>query len=142
MLDYKLSATVSDQAWKSTTARAKLPGGGQEFFAEFGATSVAENTRRRYRRMRVRGRAIASRGEDRYGVFTNDVSPIGIGFYSPEQILPKEIVELDFEESDKLQVEIRRCVRTAQNCFFCGGEYVTGSMPPAVYRRFLDKLKV
>ena len=142
MLDYRLSVTVSDQAWNSASAHAALPKPSEDFFAEYGATSVAENTRRRYRRMRVRGRAIAYRGSDQYGVFTNDVSPVGIGFFSPVQLLPKEEIEIFFEEFQQLQVEIRRVVRTDQQCFFCGGEFLSGPMPPGAYQSFLTHLKV
>ena len=142
MLDYRLSATVSDQVWSSASAHAVLPQPNEDFFAEYGATSVAENTRRQYRRMRVRGRAIASRGSDQYGVFTNDVSPMGIGFFSPVQLLPKERIGLIFEEFELLQVEIRRCIRIAQQCYFCGGNFINGPMPPGAYHRFLKELIV
>ena len=46
MLDYRLSATVSDQVWSSASAHAVLPQPHEDFFAVYGASSVAENTRR------------------------------------------------------------------------------------------------
>ena len=142
MLDYRLSATVSDQVWSSASAHAALPKQDEDFFAEYGATSVAVDTRRQYRRMRVRGRAIVSRGSEQYGVFTNDVSPMGIGFFSPVQFLPKERIELIIEECELLQVVIRRCIRKDQQCYFCGGNFLNGPMPPGAYHKFLDELRV
>lgn len=142
MLDYRLSATVSDQLWDAASAQAAMPQCYEDFFAECGATPMTENTRRRYRRMRVRGRAIASRGIDQYGVFTNDVSPMGIGFYSPVQFFPKETIELFFEECELLQIAIRRCIRKGEQCFFCGGDFLNGPMPPGAYQSFLAQLKV
>ena len=141
MLDYQLSMSVSDHAWNTSTARATLAQSDEEFFAESGAGAQAEDSRRRYRRIRARGRAIAVRGTERYGVFTDDVSPFGIGFFSPIQLFPKEQVTLYFEESDKVVLEVRRCVRTEQNSYSCGGNFLKGPMSPSAYRNFLAELK-
>jgi hypothetical protein len=141
MLDYKLSATVSDHAWEAAIALAKLPKPEEEYFAEIGATPVVEDTRRRYRRMRVRGRAIIFRDDEKYGVFTNDVSPIGIGFCSPVQLFPKEKILLFCEQSEPFQLEIRRCIRADEQCYICGAIFIEGAMPPGKYRNLLSELK-
>jgi hypothetical protein len=141
MLDYKLSATVSDSAWKIATALAKIPKSEEEYFAETGAAPETEDTRRRFRRMRVRGRAIIVQGDEKYGVFTIDVSPMGIGFCSPVQLLPKEKISFFCEQSELLQLEVRRCIRTDEQCYNCGAVFLEGPMPPGMYRNLLSDLK-
>ena len=141
MHDFKLSVTVSDQQWESAIAHASVSEPDEEFFSEHGASPMTSNTRRRYRRVLARGRALAVRGDDRYGVLINDVSPMGVGFFSPVPFLPKEIITLSFEQSDQLSVEIRRCYRTDNQGYSCGGNFQTGPMSPRIYKDFLDDLR-
>ncbi len=140
MLDISLSATVSDQVWDSAAAHTTLSQSAENFFAEQGAVPVAENTRRRYRRVFVRGRGVIVQGDKQYGAYTIDVSPMGIGFFSPIQLFPKQIIALFFEESGIRQLVVRRCVRTGPQCYSCGGDFVEGPMAPGAYRDFLAEL--
>lgn len=140
MLDLNLSATVSDHVWESASERVTLPQSVKDFFDQQGAAPVAENTRRRYRRVFVRGRGIVLRGNNKYGAYTIDVSPMGVGFFAPLQLLPKEKIGLLFEESGLLRLEIRRCVRTGPNCYSCGGNFLDGPLLPGACRNFLAEL--
>ncbi|NOZ40282.1 MAG: hypothetical protein GXP24_08665 [Planctomycetes bacterium] len=142
MHDYQLSVTVSDQQWKSAIAHASAGHSEEDFFAEYGATPMIDDSRRRFRRVRARGRALALQRGDRYGVLTSDVSPMGIGFFSPVPFLPKELIILCFEQSEQITLEIRRCYRTDHQGYSCGGNFQSGPMPPGAYREFLDELKV
>jgi len=140
MLDISLSATVSDQVWNSASAHVALSQTDKKFFAEHGAAPVAENTRRRYCRVFVRGRGIVVRGDKQYGAYTIDVSPMGIGFFAPLQLLPKEKIGIFFEESGLLKIVIRRCVRSGPSCYSCGGEFIDGPLSPGAYHNFLAEL--
>jgi len=141
MLDYKLSASVSDLLWESAVDRASLPQSHEEFFAESGSAPIAEDSRRHFQRVRVRGRAIVRRGEQQLGVYPIDVSSEGIGFISPVQFLPKEKVELFCEQSQIIQLDIRRCFRTDEQCYSCGAIFLTGPMSPGAFRNFLSELR-
>lgn len=140
MLDYKLSISVSDEAWDSATAQASLIKLSDDFFSEQGAAPMIDDSRRRYHRVRARGRALAIRGKKHYGVLTNDISPMGIGFFAPIQLLPIERIILVFEQSDQIELEIRRCIRTEGTTYSCGGNFTVGPLSPAAYRRFLREL--
>ena len=141
MFDHQFSVSVSDQAWDSAESHAVLSQATEEFFTESGAASLVDDSRRSYRRVLARGRAIVIRGKERLGVFTNDVSPMGIGFYSPVQFFPKEKITMYFEESDPIVLINRRCMRTDLRCYSCGGIFEKGPMSPGMYRSFLDELR-
>jgi hypothetical protein len=142
MLDLNLSASVSDQLWSTLPVRAKLPLDENDFLQGNDKKVDPHDARRRFRRVRVRGRAALRHKDKFYGVYTIDVSPMGMSFFSPFQLFPKEVVELTFDEYDKLTVEIRRCRRNGDECYMCGGVFVTGPMAPSVYRKFLQSLIV
>ena len=141
MLDYKLSVTVSDDTWNAAAVHAVLPQTTEEYFREAGATAMIDDTRRRHRRIRVRGRAIVFSKTNQCGVYTIDISPTGIGFFSPVQFLPKEKIEFYSNESEQIELQIRRCVRTAIDCYNCGGVFLNGPLSPGAYRNFLAALK-
>jgi len=142
MLDYELTISVSDQAWDAAKAHATLE---QDQGALLANSNVAAplpvDSRRRYCRVLARGRALAIRGTERYGVITTDVSPIGIGFFSPIQLLPKEVIVLCFEPAEQIVLEIRRCARTENKTYSCGGNFANGPLSPAPYRDFLAALR-
>ena len=141
MLDYHLSATVTDALWHGIHHRAELPCGAEDYFAVTGATPTSPDSRRRFRRVRVRGRAAVRWGSELLGVYTIDVSPAGIGFFSPIQLFPKERVTIMIEECDPKELVIRRCRRGGKACYACGGEFTGGSLGPGPYRELLHLLK-
>ena len=142
MLDYKLSISVSDEVWGTAKVQAALDQMDDEFFKSGGAGApLTDDSRRRYSRVSAPGRAIALHGQDRYGVITIDISPLGIGFYSPVQLLPKDSVTLFFEPAEQLPLEIRRCVRTEGTTYNCGGVFKSGPLSPADYRTFLSQFR-
>jgi|GEM_PF-874335 len=142
MLDYQLSIAVSDQVWGTAKAQATLNQEDEAFlFASGAADPLTDDSRRRYRRVRARGRALAIRGQDRYGVITIDISPMGIGFYSPIPLLPQEQIILYFEPAEQLALKIRRCIRTEGTTYSCGGNFSSGPLTPADYHNFLAALR-
>lgn len=141
MYDYQLSVTVSDQQWASTSAHVNVAQTNKEFFAQFGAEPEACNSRRQFRRVRARGRAIALLGELSYGILTDNVSRFGFGFYSPVPILPKQKLSLCFEQAEPVELTIRRCYRTDNQGYSCGGVFAEGPMTPRDFRDFLSAFK-
>lgn len=142
MLDLNLSTSVNDQLWNTLPTRAKLPLTETDFLSGNDKKIDPHDARRRFHRVRVRGRAALRHKDKFYGVYTLDVSPMGMSFFSPFQLFPKEVVELSIEEYDKLTVEVRRCRRSSDGCYMCGGVFVTGHMSPSQYRQFLQSLVV
>ena len=141
MLDFALSASVEDRLWNSlpeTTELAPVEDG--DFFDEDHKTE-SHDARRRFRRVRVAGRAVMSQDGQHAGVYLHDVSPMGMGFVSPRQLLPQDLVTISCAESDALRVRIRRCRRIAAGCYACGTVFAKGPMSPAEYREFLHSLK-
>lgn len=142
MLDEHFSAAVMDVAWHNVSQRAVLPCAEEDYFGESGATPTSPDSRRRYRRIRARGPLVIQRGGEALAGYTMDVSPAGIGFYSPLQLYPKERVIVAFEEFGCLELQITRCRRIRRQCYSCGGLFVHGNMGPSAYREFLRFLKV
>jgi hypothetical protein len=142
MLGFNLSASVNDQLWNALPTRTKLPLDERDYLAGNDRTVDPHDARRRFRRVSVRGRAAMRHKDQYFGVYTIDVSPMGLSFFGPRQLFPKEVVELTIEEYDKLTVEIRRCRRTGEDCYQCGGVFTTGPMSPSIYRKFLQSLIV
>ena len=141
MHNYQLSITVSDQQWESATAHVGVEQASSDFFAKFGAEPSANDSRRRFRRVRARGRAIAMLGNARYGVLTDNISRFGFGFYSPVPLLPKQKITLCFEQADPIELVIRRCFRTESQGYSCGGEFLNGPLTPREFRDFLDAFR-
>ncbi len=142
MFDQQLTIEVSDKVWGSAQAQAELADADQKVLAAgHGSLAMLDDPRRRYRRVRASGRALAVRGQDRYGVFTIDISPMGIGFYSPVPFLPREQITLCFEPAEQLALEISRCVRTEGTTYSCGGRFASGPLSPSEYHNFLTALR-
>ena len=82
------------------------------------------------------------RGSESLGTYTIDVSPMGVGFYSPVQLYPRERVTVDFGSYGEMELQILRCRRLRKQCYSCGGTFTVGKMSPGTYREFMRFLKV
>jgi hypothetical protein len=142
MLDQHLSAQLVDDLWGNLSAKAALPCTEEVYFGASGATPTSPDSRRRYRRLRVRGRAAVQRGSETLGSYASDVSPGGIGFFSPVQLFPKEAVVVTIEDCEPIKLTITRCRRVRKQCYSCGGTFVKGTMGPGIYHEFLRQLKI
>jgi hypothetical protein len=142
MLDQNLSTQLADGPWTSISMRAALPCTEEVYFGSSGATPTSPDSRRRYRRLRVRGKAAVQRGSETLGAYASDVSPVGIGFFSPVQLFPKERVVVTIEDGEPSELVITRCRRVRHQCYSCGGTFRNGTMGPGVYREFLRVLKI
>jgi hypothetical protein len=142
MLDDHFSTTVIDVAWNEIAARAVLPCPEEDYFGSTGATPTSPDTRRRYRRIRARGHITVKRGSNTLAAYIIDISPAGVGFYSPVQLFPRERVVVSFDGYGALELQISRCRKIRHQCYSCGGNFTHGNMSPGVYREFLRFLKV
>lgn len=142
MLADNLSAAIDSNGWQELSNRAELPCTEDDYFGTTGASPTSPDSRRSYRRIRVRGRLEVRRGSESLGAYTIDVSPAGVGFYSPVQLYPKERVTVVFDGYGDLELQISRCRRVRKQCYSCGGMFTEGKMSPGIYREFLRFLKV
>ena len=94
----------------------------KEFFAPKGATPSYYDNKRTYHRYFMRGKAVLKRGTTMLGTYTKDVSRQGVGFLSPVQLMPKELVKLRLATTE-LSLEVARCRRLDQGCFDCGARF-------------------
>jgi hypothetical protein len=142
MLADNLSAAVDTEAWQELSNWAELPSSKDDYFGTSGASPTSPDSRRSYRRIRIRGRLEVRRGSESLGAYTIDVSPAGIGFYSPVQLYPQERVTAVFNGFGDLELQVSRCRRVRKQCYSCGGIFTGGKMSPGNYREFLRFLKV
>jgi hypothetical protein len=108
------------------SATAILPEDGGEFFARRGPAPCSPIARRSFHRFYFRHPAVMLQDGERYGVFTLDVSRHGVGFVSPVQIFPKQVVELRLPDGRCLRLEAARCRRIKAHCYECGSRFVVG----------------
>lgn len=140
MLDITLSPSASQLDWQTADDTATLPCSVEEFLTD-DREGLLGDSRRHHQRLDFRGRAILWHQGRKSGVYTLDLSPNGIAFYSPHQLFPKEQVKLTFEQGERLVLEIARCRRIRHNCYRCGGYFAYGPMTPVQYRDFLRLLE-
>jgi hypothetical protein len=138
VLDQVADVALSEQLWNSVASRTKLPCDAEEYFSLRGVAGALCETRRQYFRMHMRETGILLRGAERHAVYTKDVSPKGVGFLGPVQIFPGERIIMVLHDASKLDLELRRCRRVAEQCYECGTVFVDGVIPPTVYKRLIQ----
>ena len=74
------------------------------------------------------------------GIQTIDISAMGIGFYSPVLLFPKQVVTIFAENCSKLDLRISRCSRVQDDCFLCGATFAKGPMSPGEFSRLIDEM--
>jgi hypothetical protein len=123
MLEHSHEKELIEELWDCTAAQVELPEAIRaEFFKLRGAMPMRGDNFRRYHRYYMRGKALLKRGKTVLGSYTKDVSRQGVGFLSPVQLLPKEIVKLRVPTAE-LSLEVARCQRVDAGCFDCGARF-------------------
>jgi hypothetical protein len=140
MLDFNFSTTLADDLWASLSTHAALPTNFREYCRQSQAREVA-NERRRHHRISCRGRACLARGANLLGVYLLDISPAGIGFYSPMLLFPLEECQITYDQHEAIGVEIRRCARATESCYSCGAIFRDGPMSPSEYNALMKSLR-
>jgi hypothetical protein len=123
MLEVDNGQALIDDLWEVTSAKVQLTDPMRKsFFAPKGATPSFYDNKRTYHRYFMRGKAVLKRGKTLLGTYTKDVSRQGVGFLSPVQLLPKELVKLRLPTTE-LSLEVARCRRLEHGCFDCGARF-------------------
>ena len=116
-----------ESIWNSLPKQAVLPCVEEEYWSQQGPLRLCTDSRRRYYRFFLRGKAVAYTSQGEMAVYLKDLSRMGIGFYSPEQLFPCDQIQLELPERKHLVVRITRCVRLGENCFDCGSVFSNGA---------------
>lgn len=84
---------------------------------------------------------MTQRHDQRLGLYFADVSPMGVGFYSPLQLFPLEQIRIACDQHAAIDVEIRRCLRMQENCYARGAKFLGDRLSPGEYKEFLNALR-
>jgi hypothetical protein len=127
MLETLDGAGLIARLWTATKAQAALTSAPDEFFAPAGPVARQFVTRRSYHRFYYRRQAILSIGKTLLGVYTTDVSQLGIGLVTPEQLFPLDRATLLIPGPKKTAIEISCCHRLESGCYLCGAKFIDAS---------------
>jgi hypothetical protein len=123
MLEVDNGQKLIDDLWEATSSKVQLSESiSKRFFSVKGPTPTYYDNKRTYHRYFMRGKAVLKRGKCLFGSYTKDLSRQGVGFLSPVQLLPKELVKLRLPTTE-LSLEVARCRRLDQGCYDCGGRF-------------------
>jgi hypothetical protein len=126
MLDVSDENDVAEELWAAAKIRVKLPAlTAKYFFEPKGPMSNHHSSRRSFHRYYMRSKAVLIQGEVIYGAYTTDISRQGIGFLSPQPLLPKSKWTLKLPGGGEYELLVTRCHRESDNCFTCGGRFAT-----------------
>jgi hypothetical protein len=114
-------------------AEVQLPMPEWEFLDKRGPLPVSPNEARRFQRLYFRTRATMrvlptipafQCVEHAAGVYTRDVSRVGIGFLSPEQLFPNEQVVMKVAQLGEMLVTVATCRYVGPKCYSVGATFV------------------
>lgn len=143
MLEALDGASLIERLWAATKSQAELPDLQSDFFDLAGPMPLHYESRRAYHRFYFRRQAVLSYDKNLLGVYTTDVSQLGIGFISPVQLFPLDRVTLLIPGPKKTTLQISRCKRLADACYQCGGTFVdaaTGAPASDAFPEIADQL--
>lgn len=123
MLAVSDEAGISEKDWHAIASRAELPCGREQYLAEAGKVRTKLNSRRQYPRVGLRTIAIIWHAGEAHAAYTKDLSRIGIGFYSPIQLFPRDAVQIWLPGHSLYELRIRRCRLLKDRCFECGATF-------------------
>jgi hypothetical protein len=131
MLGVGDATTVNRAAWQELPVRTRLPWPWRKFVTDVGLGRAWPQTRRQYERAPLRVQVILSMGGVDYAGYAKDISRLGVGFYSPIHLLPKQAVEMRLLNGKTMTLRIARCRRIGPQCFECGSLFDLASKKPA-----------
>jgi hypothetical protein len=124
MLDHGHETSVIAALWEQAELRTRLPERHDGDPGRQGPTPRRYDCRRGYHRFYLRGKAIVVRNGALLGVYTKDVSRKGFGLLSPQQLFPKEQVELHAANGQDYRLQIVRCRRIDERCYECAASFL------------------
>ena len=129
MLDQRFQELGFSALWDSLDCAVRLPAEIQEsFFAQEGMTPTHFDERRRFPRFYFRDKAIIERDGQQFGVYTADLSRVGILLLHSQQLLPCEAIRLLLPSGKVMDLTVRRCRRQGKLCYECGCQIVSQTM--------------
>jgi hypothetical protein len=123
MLAVSDEALLSAKDWQAIASRAELPCGWEQYLADSGKVRTKPNSRRQHPRVGLRTIAIFWHAGEAHAAYTKDLSRIGIGFYSPIQLFPRDAVQLWLPGHSLYELRVRRCRLLKERCFECGATF-------------------
>jgi hypothetical protein len=129
MLDLIDATTLTEASWQELASRAELPCSWQEYMAGAGAVQTTPDDGRKYCRIALRGIAIIFVDEQAHAAYAKDVSKVGMGFFSPVNLLPRTCIRLWVPGRSLLRLRVSRCRRLGERCFECGGLFEAAMKP-------------
>lgn len=139
MLDLAHGVELNDEAFGPIVLHAELPCPPEEFFGLSGAVLLYGDSRRQYHRFYLREHVAMVRRGEAYGIYIKDASRKGIGFLSPIQLFPRDLVIAALPEFGALKLSVRRCRRLAPQCYDCGSIFAEGLLSPTAYKELMDR---
>jgi hypothetical protein len=137
MLDFTVEDDLTAEAWESLPSRAQIPCDAEEFFEAQGAGAPLSHSRRQYHRYFLRDQAVLEHEGRRHAVYTTDVSRKGMGFLSPVQILPGDMVRVAIPECEVFTMKVRRCRRLTDSSYQVGAIFETGPASPKKFTELI-----
>ncbi len=120
MLDVSHETALNEQVWLALTSRTQLPESLQDYLQKNGGDVVTADCQRRYARTPLRRIAIARVGDQLHACYAKDLSRMGIGFYAPVNLLPKQALQLWLPSGKTVPLRVTRCRRMAAACYEIG----------------------
>ncbi|TWT31268.1 hypothetical protein KOR34_46440 [Posidoniimonas corsicana] len=130
MLDAGDEQSVIDTLWTAAELYAEVPAQDRRSWQNNATTPTRFDSRRTYGRYTYGRRSILLLDGKTHGVYVNDVSRNGIGFFSPVQLFPGHKYWLVLPGPKKAQVDIRRCRRVGESSYRCGAAFVDSEFTP------------
>lgn len=130
MLDAGHEQSVIDKLWTLAETHALVPAQDRRSWQNNAATPTRFDSRRVFGRYTYGRRAILLLEGRTLGAYLNDVSRVGVGFFSPVQLFPGHTYTLVMPGPTKVQVEIRRCRRVGEDSYRCGAKFAEGEYAP------------
>lgn len=115
---------LSEEGWSLLTSRVELPFSWDQYAAGAGVVRPKPTSRRQYCRVGLRSIAIMWYEGEAHATYTTDVSKLGIGFYSPLNILPRKTVQIWLPGRHVLPLVVQRCRRVGDRCYECGAKFI------------------
>jgi hypothetical protein len=127
MLDLSHETALSEQLWNTLESRTVLPESLQGYLQKQGGDVVLAGCQRRYIRTPLRKTAIALVGDQRHACFAKDLSRMGIGFYAPINLLPRQLLQLWLPNGKVVPLRVTRCRRIDVSCYEIGTIFAANS---------------
>ena len=123
MLDLCDSREIVAELWESVEQKAELPQGQRDYWAQKGEQPIRTDSRRRYHRKFLRGKGVINRKGQELAIYLKDISRMGLGFYSPVQLFPEDVVTVQLPANKLFLVRVVRCRRLGVRSFDCGSVF-------------------